>query len=304
MSDGDLAILLTTSGNQQKTLISSTALGRASLTATRATFSNANASITWPVSYVAQVGTLSAVRTLELPAANTYPAGFQIIISDESGTASETNYINIVRGGSDTINGITSVQISIPNSSRIFISNGSNRWLATSMLKATQTGEDLDMLSSLGATIFPKAGQIWDGAIDAQIFTGSDGEAAFNNFAILNLLGETKSAFQNALHEVVEANTPTSGGTVSIGSSKQNTTVYLTPAGTLATLTLTLPAEVNSRDGQIVRVFTTQQLTSLTVNVSGSGTIQGTTLSTLSANTGAAFQRVSSSSNGTWIRLY
>lgn len=102
---------------------------------------------------------------------------------------------------------------------------------------------------------------------------------------------------------ILQTASPTTGQTVT-ATANSNVTVYLTPAGTLATLTFSLPTDANSKNGQIVRLFTTQALTALTVNVAGSGTLKGTALTTLAANTGAAWQKVSSAGNGTWIRLY
>jgi hypothetical protein len=80
-------------------------------------------------------------------------------------------------------------------------------------------------------------------------------------------------------------------------------TFYLTPAGTLATGTFSLPPAVNSRAGQIIRLWSTEIITSLTVNVNGGGTILGTALTAAAANTPYAWQCVSTAGTGTWIRL-
>lgn len=69
----------------------------------RVTFSNADYTVDPTDAYVAQVGTLSAPRTVTLPAANAVPAGHLLTIADESNTASASNYIAITRAGSDTI---------------------------------------------------------------------------------------------------------------------------------------------------------------------------------------------------------
>ena len=101
----------------------------------------------------------------------------------------------------------------------------------------------------------------------------------------------------------IAASSPVTGFATTVASGKHDYTYYLTPAGTLATGTFTLPTHANSSIGQIVRIFTTQNITSLTVNVAGSGTLQGAALTTLLANTGAAWQKVVSTGNGTWIRI-
>jgi hypothetical protein len=105
-----------------------------------------------------------------------------------------------------------------------------------------------------------------------------------------------------ALAPVIVAATPTTGFTIP-AARYTDQTHYLTPAGTLATGTFTLPTATNSRVGQIVRLWSTQIVTALTVNVSGGGTIQGTALTAVAANTPYAWQCVSTAGTGTWIRL-
>lgn len=105
-----------------------------------------------------------------------------------------------------------------------------------------------------------------------------------------------------ALAPVIVAATPTTGFTIT-AARYTDQTHYLTPAGTLATGTFTLPTATNSRVGQIVRLWSTQIVTALTVNVSGGGTIQGTALTAAAVNTPYAWQCVSTAGTGTWIRL-
>lgn len=105
-----------------------------------------------------------------------------------------------------------------------------------------------------------------------------------------------------ALEATVVAATPTTGFTIT-ATAKLDQSHYLTPAGTLATGTFTLPTAANSRAGQIVRLWSTQIVTALTVNVSGGGSILGTALTAAAANTPYAYQCVSTTGTGTWIRL-
>ena len=74
--------------------------------------------------------TLTAQRTYTLPAATNYPHGSTIQFIDESGTLTATNNMRIVRGGSDTINGSTTLPqfISIPYGMMTFVSDGSSKW--------------------------------------------------------------------------------------------------------------------------------------------------------------------------------
>lgn len=102
---------------------------------------------------------------------------------------------------------------------------------------------------------------------------------------------------------IVTNSAPTTGQTVSAGTGKVNETLYITPAGTLLALTISLPTSANSSVGQVVRGFISQIITTLTVNVSGSGTIVGSTPVTSAVNSTFAYQCASVSGNGTWIRI-
>lgn len=73
---------------------------------------------------------LSAARTVTLPAANTYNPGQILMIVDGSGSSSQTNAISIAPNGSDTIAGsnTTQVGINIKRGRCWLVSNGSNGW--------------------------------------------------------------------------------------------------------------------------------------------------------------------------------
>lgn len=98
-------------------------------TAQRTTFSNANASISAGTAYLGQTGTMSASRVVTLPAANSVPAGYQLVIADESGSVSNTNTIVLTRAGADTINGATTEPMTAAYTHRRLISNGTNAWV-------------------------------------------------------------------------------------------------------------------------------------------------------------------------------
>ncbi len=95
----------------------------------------------------------------------------------------------------------------------------------------------------------------------------------------------------------IQLASPTSGATVVCTADAVDRTLYLTPAGTLATLTITLPANSTARSAQVQRIVTTQELTALTVD--GAATIIGN-VTTLAANSSVSFQRVASN---VWARL-
>lgn len=93
-------------------------------------------------------------------------------------------------------------------------------------------------------------------------------------------------------------NTPTTGQTVTIASGTQ--TAIINPAGTLAALTVTLPACNSGYDGSLVRYASEQVITALTVNAS-SGSVSGAPTS-LAVGAGNAY--ICRGSNTTWYRLY
>lgn len=72
--------------------------------------------------------TLTAVRTLTLPAANAVNKGEPILISDAAGAINGSNTITVARAGSDTINGISSVSISAQYAVYLFYSDGVSKW--------------------------------------------------------------------------------------------------------------------------------------------------------------------------------
>lgn len=99
-------------------------------TLARVTFSNAAHTLAATTRILAQVGTLSAARAVTLPAANAVPAGTQITVLDESGTASASNTLSWARAGSDTINGGASnvVAVNAAYGAGSIISDGTSKW--------------------------------------------------------------------------------------------------------------------------------------------------------------------------------
>ena len=104
------------------------------------------------------------------------------------------------------------------------------------------------------------------------------------------------AGFASVGDSTVQAATPTTGQTVVMTADARDRTLYLTPAGTLATLTVTLPADATSRVMQIARIATSQIITALTIN--GATTILAT-VTTLAIGS-VTFQKVAAS---TWIRV-
>jgi hypothetical protein len=97
----------------------------------------------------------------------------------------------------------------------------------------------------------------------------------------------------------VSVYTPSAGSTISASPSGLDETIFLNNAATLSSLTFSFPANSNSYTGQILRIFARSAVTTLTVSSSGL-TIYGSTVSSLSANGVASWQKVAAS---TWVRL-
>lgn len=99
----------------------------------------------------------------------------------------------------------------------------------------------------------------------------------------------------------VTAVVPLTGATLAFNLLSQDQTIFASPAGTLAALTVDLPPDAQSRLGQICRLVSTQTTTSLTITGAGpSPTIIGTNPTAGVANTSYAFQKVGAN---TWLRL-
>lgn len=104
------------------------------------------------------------------------------------------------------------------------------------------------------------------------------------------------------LRPVITPLTPLTGTTITTLPDFDETLV-LTPAGTLAALTINLPSAADSQLGQIKRINSTQIVSSLTIAVAGSGSVTGAALTAAAVNTPYAFQCVSIAGAGVWMRI-
>lgn len=115
----------------------------------RTTFSNANVVVVSTDRYVAQIGSMSAPRTVTLPLANSVNPGQQLIIIDESGTVNTTNTLTINRSGSDLINGSTSGLIRTAYGRAILYSDGTSNW-TDAVIGVSRGGTGLTALPTNG----------------------------------------------------------------------------------------------------------------------------------------------------------
>jgi hypothetical protein len=87
--------------------------------------------------------------------------------------------------------------------------------------------------------------------------------------------------------------TPTNGQTVSFPANNCDTTLYLTPAGDLASIVISLPVGSNSTDGQMCSIVTNFAIGSISFT---GGSVMGA-LSSMEAGQYSQFLRLS---DGVW----
>jgi hypothetical protein len=76
---------------------------------------------------------LTAARSISLPATFTFGAGRRLVIYDVNGSASATNTLTVQRAGTDTISGAnTHIAVSIAYGARTYLSDGLGRWIVAS----------------------------------------------------------------------------------------------------------------------------------------------------------------------------
>lgn len=133
---------------------SSAAILHTQLSQARVTFSNAPATVAASTRILAQTGTMTASRVVTLPAASAVPAGWELVVADQSGTVTATNTIVITRAGADTINGATTATIGAAHGWRRLISDGASAWsIDGGVIRASDTGTVTDTM--LAGSITP-----------------------------------------------------------------------------------------------------------------------------------------------------
>jgi hypothetical protein len=132
------------------------------------------------------------------------------------------------------------------------------------------------------------------------LFSASLGNDAAATLA--TLLAWLQAQITDAGDFVSQYAAPLTGGTVLVAPPVAGSNVYLilTPAGTLATLTVTLPAKATCVDGQEVLVSCTQIITALTVAPNGAAAASGAPTS-MAAN--GFFRMRYDGVIGTWYRV-
>lgn len=140
---GSLSVSLRDNTTQAGTFIKNVDINR--LTQNFVVVSNANYTILNTDKVIGTDTTaFTLARTWTLPLASQVNPAQPITVGDFGGainnTPSASHYLNIVRSGSDTVNGLTGVQITSPFGSFIFWSNGVSKWTAEASVSQPPQG--------------------------------------------------------------------------------------------------------------------------------------------------------------------
>jgi len=136
------------------------------VTATRTAVSDAAYTVLTTDRIVAYTS-ISAARTVSLPAASTYPVGAPLWVIDESGSCSGTNTITVARAAADTIDGATNAVLDAPYAAMCLTSNGMSKWtlisgepsLSPAMVGINATPDSTNRLSvNSSALLFSNVG--------------------------------------------------------------------------------------------------------------------------------------------------
>ncbi|EPH1096453.1 TPA: hypothetical protein ACGJ1X_003884 [Pseudomonas aeruginosa] len=133
-----------------------------------------------------------------------------------------------------------------------------------------------------------------DADIDNAVPAGGIPSRSLTN-AVLKAIRTIAQNGENAASFVQRVVSPADGSTVEVNQVRQNGIVILEPSNNLAALTIRLPVAPNQRDGQIIRLVTTKDISALSF-------VDATLLNgidTMLANDAFAFQVID---DNTWVR--
>ena len=183
----------------------------------RTTVTNADYTALNTDKVVSQIGTMSAPRTFTLPAANTFRAGGELIIIDESGSVTSVNKIIVLRAGADIIDGATSIDIGTPYGSLRLISDGTDSWKIANAIVATETVAGIGEIANTAETV---------AGIDNTRFLTPFGLKTLFNSSILNA---TQSSIRIPINIGSFSEIIIKFGTASIATGAGTTIVFANP---------------------------------------------------------------------------
>lgn len=169
---------------------------------------------------------------------------------------------------------------------------GGSKSIAIGYLASTSTSDNAMMLTTSSSQPPTPATGEWVLSSEARMRFYINGVQAANIGDALDIINLKGTADQGK-----SVQTPTTGFSITIAAGIK--TLELTPAGTLATGTITMPAA--PIDGQEIRIASTQQITALTLSGNAGQTISNAP-STLAAGQGCMF--IYNLATTTWLPLY
>jgi hypothetical protein len=187
----------------------------------RTTFSNTNYSVLSTDRYVAQIGTLTAIRTATMPLASTVPAGETIVVANEGSLSSYR--ISVTPSGSDTINSITGTpafaNIIGATGTLYLMSDGISKWIISDIVMRS-----VNIFNTSGVTGTTVETEVIKIPIEANTLSKSD------FFSIYALMGRTNTNGNIVLKLKfsTDGNLP-SGTTNQIGTVTMATTTKSAP---------------------------------------------------------------------------
>ena len=122
---------------------------------------------------------LTASRTVSLPAASAYPATALLRIVDESGNCSSSNTITIDSSGSDTINGASSFVMNGPYTSVLLECDGVSKWTLLN-------NETVDAFSYVGVGTAPDPSNVLSVYGSSALLNGANFSLTVNKSATAN----------------------------------------------------------------------------------------------------------------------
>lgn len=117
--------------------------------------------------------------------------------------------------------------------------------------------------------------------------TGAETFAADTNLSGGRNPQTAKYTFQQLGLGAIQYNAPLTGASITVLGTTG--TLLLEPAGTIATLTVTLPALANLQQGQILRISSTQTVTALTLTAGSGTTIAAQTPTAITVSATASY---------------
>lgn len=115
--------------------------------------------------------------------------------------------------------------------------------------------------------------QTLTGADQIPVYSASNGDA--RKASLTTLLDWIETTWMSPDYQRVTASPTLAGFTLALPTTASSLFVLLTPTGTMATGTITLPPASGAADGQEIIVYSTQEITVLTLALNGATAVSG-----------------------------